>query len=126
MKKAIAIGIFETLASGVRLDVYRLLVKAGAGGLVAGRISAALDLPPANLSFHLRAMTQSGLLTVEQEGRFLRYRADLALMAGLVDYLTEECCAGHPEICAARSRRRGAARPVALPPSRLRGAGRNS
>jgi ArsR family transcriptional regulator, arsenate/arsenite/antimonite-responsive transcriptional repressor len=118
MKKAVAIAIFETLASGVRLDVYRLLVKAGADGMVAGGISAALHLPPANLSFHLRAMTQSGLLTVEQEGRFLRYRADLALMAGLVDYLTAECCAGHPEICAAPARRRAPSRPVARPARR--------
>ena len=101
MKKQTAIGIFETLSSGIRLDAYRLLMKAGAEGLVAGQISAALDLPPANLSFHLKAMTQSGLLTVEQEGRFQRYRADVALMASLVDYLTEECCAGRPELCAA-------------------------
>ena len=101
MKKQTAIGIFETLSSGIRLDVYRLLMKAGAEGLVAGQISSALGLPPANLSFHLKAMTQSGLLTVEQEGRFQRYRADVALMASLVDYLTEECCAGRPELCAA-------------------------
>lgn len=99
MKKHTAIGIFETLSSGIRLDVYRLLMKAGTEGLVAGQISSALDLPPANLSFHLKAMTQSGLLTVQQEGRFQRYRADVALMASLVDYLTEECCGGRPELC---------------------------
>jgi ArsR family transcriptional regulator, arsenate/arsenite/antimonite-responsive transcriptional repressor len=113
MKKQTALGIFETLSSGIRLDVYRLLMKAGAEGLVAGRISSALGLPPANLSFHLRAMTQSGLITVEQEGRFQRYRADVALMARLVDYLTEECCAGHPELCAP-PRGRAASRPLAL------------
>lgn len=104
MKKQTALGILETLSSGIRLDAYRLLMRAGPDGLVAGRISEALDLPPANLSFHLKAMTQSGLLTVEQEGRFQRYRADIALMAGLVDYLTKECCAGHPERCAAPAR----------------------
>ena len=53
-------------------------------------MTSALGLPPANLSFHLKAMTQSGLLTVQQEGRFQRYRADVALMTSLVDYLTEE------------------------------------
>jgi ArsR family transcriptional regulator, arsenate/arsenite/antimonite-responsive transcriptional repressor len=117
MKKQAALAIFETLSSGIRLDAYRLLMKAGAEGLVAGQISSALGLPPANLSFHLKAMTQSGLITVEQEGRFQRYRADIALMASLVNYLTEECCAGHPELCTP-PRGRAASRPIALPARR--------
>ena len=100
MKQTEATAIFESLSSGVRLDVYRLLVKKGIDGLVAGEIAAALDLPPTNLSFHFRAMTQTGLLTVEQEGRFQRYRANIPLMLELIAYLTEECCAGQPRACA--------------------------
>ncbi len=100
MDKAAATLIFECLSSGIRLDVYRMLVKAGAAGLVAGEIAGRLDLPPANVSFHLKAMTHAGLLEATQEGRFQRYRADVALMAELIGYLTEECCAGHPELCA--------------------------
>lgn len=100
MKTATATSIFESLSSAVRLDVYRLLVKKGPEGLVAGEISSKLDVPPTNLSFHLKALTQAGLVTVEQEGRFQRYRANLPLMLDLVDYLTAECCAGHPERCA--------------------------
>ena len=99
MKRTIAVAIFESLASGVRLDTYRLLVRKGPAGLVAGEIATALDLPATNVSFHLKALTQAGLLTVEQEGRFQRYRANLPLMAGLIGYLTEECCSGHPEQC---------------------------
>lgn len=118
MKKDTAIGVFETLSSGIRLDAYRLLVKAGTEGLVAGQISAALDLPPANLSFHLKAMTQAGLLRVEQEGRFQRYRADVALMVELVAYLTEECCAGRPELCAMPPARRRSPAPFAAPASK--------
>ena len=45
-------------------------------------------------------MTQAGLVSVEQEGRFQRYRANLPLMAELVAYLTAECCGGRPERCA--------------------------
>jgi hypothetical protein len=40
------------------------------------------------------------MLTVEQEGRFQRYRANIPLMLDLIAYLTEECCSGHPEQCA--------------------------
>ena len=115
MEKRTAIELFESLSSGIRLDIYRLLVKAGAEGMVAGRISSALDVPPANLSFHLKGMTQSGLIKVEQEGRFQRYRADAALMVRLVAYLTQECCAGRPELCALPpSPQRPASRPAAV------------
>ena len=100
MNKEIATQVFESLASGVRLDVYRLLVKAGLEGMVAGQIASTLAIAPNNLSFHLKAMTHAGLLSVAQEGRFQRYRANIPLMLDLIAFLTEECCAGHPEECA--------------------------
>jgi DNA-binding transcriptional ArsR family regulator len=99
MDKLTAVGVFESLSSSVRLDVYRLLVKNGLEGLVAGEIAATLGVPASNLSFHLKALTQARLVTVEQEGRFQRYRANMPLMMALIDYLTAECCAGHPEQC---------------------------
>ncbi len=92
MERNTATSIFESLSSGVRLDVFRLLVRKGAQGMVAGDIATALDVPPSNLSFHLKALTHARLLAVEQEGRFQRYRANTALMMDLVAYLTEECC----------------------------------
>ena len=99
MEKRAAINIFESLASPVRLEAFRLLVKQGSTGLVAGEIAAALEIPPANLSFHLKALTQARLVIVEQEGRFQRYRADIAMMQDLIAYLTDECCAGQPSAC---------------------------
>ena len=100
MDKQLAISVFESLASGVRLDIYRLLVKTGPQGLVAGEIGSALEVPPTNLSFHLKALAHAQLVSVVQEGRYQRYRANLALMQELIGYLTAECCAGHPEQCA--------------------------
>lgn len=99
MKTEQAVTIFETLASGTRLEIYRLLVKAGLDGLVASEIAQALDIAPNKLSFHLKSMTHSGLTSVEQEGRFQRYRANIPLMLDVIGYLTEECCAGNPEQC---------------------------
>lgn len=100
MERIAAITVLESLSSGIRLDIFRLLVRKGTEGMVAGEIAATLDVPPTSLSFHLKALTHSGLLTVAQEGRFQRYRANLPLMFHLIAYLTEECCAGHPEECA--------------------------
>ena len=99
MDKQIATTLFESLASGVRLDIFRLLVKHAPTGLVAGEIATELALPPTNLSFHLKAMTHAGLVNVTQEGRYQRYRANLTVMQSLIDYLTAECCTGHPEHC---------------------------
>ncbi|MDO8449700.1 MAG: helix-turn-helix domain-containing protein [Rhodoferax sp.] len=99
MEKLSAITVFESLSSGVRLDIYRLLVKTGPQGMVAGEIATELAVPPTNLSFHLKALTQAQLLSVVQEGRFQRYRANLALMQELIAYLTAECCAGQPQQC---------------------------
>ena len=100
MDKILATSVFESLSSGIRLDVFRLLVRKGPEGMVAGEIAAQLALPPTNLSFHFKALVQARLLTVEQEGRYQRYRANMPLMLDLIAYLTEECCSGHPEQCA--------------------------
>ena len=100
MNRDAALALFETLSSGLRLDIYRLLMRMGPQGLVAGEISTQLDLPPSNTSFHLKAMTQAGLLIVTQEGRFQRYRANMDIMQALVNFLTEECCSGQSGLCA--------------------------
>ncbi len=99
MNEIIATTLFDSLTSRIRLGVFRLLVKKGADGMVAGEISKTLSIPPTNLSFHLKALTQAGLLTVEQEGRYQRYRANIPLMLDLIGYLTEECCAGQTGTC---------------------------
>ncbi len=100
MERNTALTVFDSLSSGVRLDVFRLLVKTGADGMVAGEIAQALEIPANNLSFHLKALTQVGMLGVTQEGRFLRYRANIPQMLDLIGYLTEECCANDPGQCA--------------------------
>lgn len=99
MDKHSALAMFESLASGMRLDAYRLLVRHHPDGLVAGAIASELQCPATTLSFHLKAMNHAGLVTVVQEGRFLRYRANLPRMQAMVAFLTEECCGGEPEKC---------------------------
>jgi len=94
-----ATSIFEALSSDVRLDLFRLLVKYAPNGLVAGEIAKVLKVTNTNLSFHLKALLYAGLIAVEKEGRFLRYRANIPLMLDTIAYLTAECCSAHPEQC---------------------------
>ena len=91
--------IFEVLASEARLAVFRLLVKYAPEGLVAGEISRHLDIPKTNLSFHLKTLAHSGLVSMERQGRHTRYKANIPMMLETIAFLTAECCAGSPEQC---------------------------
>ena len=96
-----AATLFEALSSALRLSLFRLLVKHAPDGLVAGDIAKALGVGNTNLSFHLKELLHTGLISVEKEGRFLRYRANIPLMLETIAYLTAECCSGNPEQCEA-------------------------
>lgn len=89
-----AVHALAALAHEGRLEIFRLLVQAGPSGLVVGEIAAKLNLPGATLSFHLSQLKHAGLVHARREGRQLVQTADFERMAGLVDYLTENCCGG--------------------------------
>lgn len=91
MDRPTALKVFESLGSSLRLDIFCLLVQAGEEGRVAGEIAESLQLPATNLSFHLKAMLQAGLVTVRQEGRYLRYRANVPHMLRVLAYVMESC-----------------------------------
>ena len=100
MKKEVALDALAALGQETRLDVFRLLVKAGKEGMPAGAISETLDVRPNTLSTHLGVLSRSGLVHAERDGRSILYRADLAAMGDLVTYLLQDCCGGRPELCA--------------------------
>jgi ArsR family transcriptional regulator, arsenate/arsenite/antimonite-responsive transcriptional repressor len=89
-----ALQALSALAQESRLSIFRLLVQAGPGGMAAGAIGEALDLPPATLSFHLAGLTRAGLAQSRQDGRFVIYSASFENMNALVAFLTENCCGG--------------------------------
>jgi DNA-binding transcriptional ArsR family regulator len=108
VEKQAAIAALAALAQESRLDVFRLLVRAGDEGLAVGEIAEALGLASPTLSFHLKELTSAGLLRYERVGRSRIYRPDFAAMRRLVGFLTEHCCEGVPAAGdARRSRPRG-------------------
>lgn len=80
------------LAQESRLSVFRLLVKRGPEGYSAGEIGEQLDIPGPTLSFHLKELTQAGLITPRKAGRFNYYAPAFGRMNELLGYLTENCC----------------------------------
>jgi ArsR family transcriptional regulator len=93
------IEALAALAHADRLAAFRLLVQAGPSGLPSGEIAERLCVPPTRMSFHLSTLERSGLAHSWRDGRRIRYAARFAAMRELLAYLTEDCCAGHPEIC---------------------------
>ncbi len=82
------------LAQPVRLQVFRALVVAGPSGLTPGALVDAIAVPGTSLSFHLKELLHSGLVTQERNGRNLIYRAAFGEVSALLGYLTENCCEG--------------------------------
>ena len=89
-----AVKALAALAQAQRLRVFRALVVAGPGGLTPGVMAEQLAVAPSALSFHLKELAHSGLVSSEPRGRNLIYRADIGHMNALLAYLTEHCCEG--------------------------------
>lgn len=94
MEEKSAIVSLAALAQPMRLRVFRALVGSGPQGLTPGALSAMLDVPASTLSFHLKELTHSGLVTQERESRHLIYRPSIGQMNALLGYLTAHCCQG--------------------------------
>ena len=99
VRTAEAVKALAALAQDTRLAIYRLLVQQGRGGLPAGTVAERLDVPAATLSFHLKELYYAGLISSRQEGRFIYYTANFERMAGLMTFLTQNCCQGVPQEC---------------------------
>lgn len=93
-----AVKALGALAQAQRLRAFRALVVAGPQGLTPGAMAEQLGVAPSALSFHLKELSNAGLVVVEPRGRNLIYRASFNQMSALMAYLTEHCCQG--EACA--------------------------
>ena len=92
MESKTVVKALGALAQETRLAIFRMLVQQGPAGLSAGRIGDSLKLAPATLSFHLRELSQAGLVRARQQSRFIYYSADSSAMNALLGYLAENCC----------------------------------
>jgi ArsR family transcriptional regulator, arsenate/arsenite/antimonite-responsive transcriptional repressor len=95
METIAAVTALGALAHETRLQVFRLLVRAGADGLSVGKIAEALGVEAnGRLTFHLKELVAAGLASSRQEGRFVFYSTNYGAMNELLRYLTEDCCGG--------------------------------
>ncbi|MFC3079994.1 ArsR/SmtB family transcription factor [Phenylobacterium terrae] len=99
METSSAVAALSALAHPGRLEVYRLLVRAGDPGMAAGEIARATGSLPNTLSANLNILSGAGLVRSRREGRSIIYTAAYDRMRDLLGFLMEDCCSGAPEIC---------------------------
>ncbi|MBE0407382.1 ArsR/SmtB family transcription factor [Psychrobacter sp. AOP22-C1-22] len=100
MEITTAIASFAALSQDTRLKAFRLLVNQEPEGLAAGEIARQLSVPHNTMSAHLAILARSGWVTSKRHSRQIIYRASLSHMQAVIQFLLQDCCAGHPELCA--------------------------
>ena len=100
METTTAAQALSALAHPGRLEVFRLLVRAGPDGMAAGEIARATGSLANTLSANLNVLSGAGLVASRRDGRSIIYAAGYDRMRELLAFLMEDCCAGNPEICA--------------------------
>lgn len=99
MEPETAISAFRALSQATRLDVFRLLIKAGPAGMLSGEIGRMLKVKQNTMSQNLSTLLEAGLIRNEREGRSVRYFADFDGIRAMMNFLMEDCCGGNPALC---------------------------
>ncbi len=84
----------EALGNPTRLEIYRLLVVAGLDGWPVGKIQQAIGIPASTLSHHLKHLEIVGLVGRRKQGTTHFCSANYEVMDEMLEFVTEECCAG--------------------------------
>src|SRR5262245_25671276 len=90
--------MFSAMGTEARLRIMQLLLSAHPDGLVVSEIQQELDIPHSTLSHHLDKLKNEGLVQVQRESTFLRYRANTDALQELLQFLYAECCTGNRAI----------------------------
>jgi len=93
MKLEIAAAQLEALGNPTRLQLYRILVRAGDEGLPVGHVQEKLGIAASTLSHHVKRLVEAGLVIQERQGTTLFSKAHYPAMQSLIGFLADECCA---------------------------------
>ncbi len=87
------------LGQSSRLAIFKLLTRAEPEGIAAGDVARRIGVPQNTISSHLAVLARCGLVTGRRNGRSIVYRANIDRMRALIEFLIDDCCDRHPELC---------------------------
>lgn len=93
MDTKITAARLEALGNETRLEVFRILVRAGRDGLPVGELQRRTATARSTLSHHLHKLIAVGLVYQERDGTTLNCHAHYPAMDETLGFLTRECCA---------------------------------
>ena len=93
MKLEQAAKQLEALGNPTRLNLYRILVRAGEAGRPVGFLQESLGIAASTLSHHLHRLILTGLVSQERQATTLICRANYPMMNDLIGFLADVCCA---------------------------------
>ncbi|MDA7429315.1 metalloregulator ArsR/SmtB family transcription factor [Primorskyibacter aestuariivivens] len=87
---------FAAMGSEARLQVLRLLIRAGEGGLTVSDLQERSGIAPSTLAHHLKFLSGAGVIVQKKQGRMTINRADYSQLRDLAQFILSECCADEP------------------------------
>lgn len=84
---------FAAIGAGARLQVLRLLVRAGDAGLTVGDLQGRSGIAASTLAHHLKVLSEAGVIAQERQGRSTLCRANYTTLEALAGFILSECCA---------------------------------
>lgn len=84
---------FAAIGSKSRLEVLKVLIRAGTDGLTIGEIQRRTDIPASTLAHHLRSLRDANLVVQLRQGRTTVTSANYLQLQKLAHFILSECCA---------------------------------
>jgi ArsR family transcriptional regulator len=82
----------KALADETRMEIVRLLAS---GPLCACDLQASFDISQPTLSYHLKLLTDSGVVDAEREGRWMHYWLNKSHLQRLITFISESSAPGN-------------------------------
>ncbi|HEY8423264.1 MAG TPA: metalloregulator ArsR/SmtB family transcription factor [Clostridia bacterium] len=77
--------ICKTLGDPTRIKIFDMLKE---GKQCACEILEKFDITQPTLSYHMKMLTQSGLITAQKEGKWIYYSINQEVLKEFIDFLT--------------------------------------
>ena len=90
-------GVLAARARRFRIAAFRLMVSGGP--VSAGDLALKPALPRPTRSSPLKQLKRAGLVDTIREGGVICHRVTFRAFRQLLEFVSEDCCQGQPELC---------------------------
>ena len=78
------VGIMESLSDPIRVNILELMIN---GEICVCDIVKATGMSQSKISYHIKILKDSGLISDRQEGRWVYYKLDLEVLSDIQNWM---------------------------------------